>query len=639
MRLYYCNHLGGVEQAFLRPKRTVNLAVSHFEAPGGREKQHESKEGEPKVIPGVPIDVNPSENPADKEKEAAKKKAEEVRKKAEEEAKKKAEAEKLKKEAEIEAKKQLTEAEKKITDKYGGAVYEMSQAPGAKEKGYKSSVYINKPANPEKFIDDKGKAIPPKIVYFFRGKDDGMSQDAEQIIRRVEERRAKGENVILVMPQGDTVSAKDFDSKDGFMDLQRLAEQVYGAKNINDVSIAYSKEGNAAANKILGRMKELAKSDPEARAIYDKVSAQISKLQSAEHIPHGTKTPATEEEVPPQRPIEGAKSVVNTPTRTPQTAPHATQKREQVEIQSVGRTFVIGDSLAEGFMPKLKGFNVSLVRPEGKDSSVGQSTAEMLRTLRLKLADQDVAGSTLLILGGTNDIFASDSLEKIQANLAEIYKLAKEKGMKVIGATLPPLANSRYAKNHAKQIGVPYEKYNSELIARWNQLNEWIRGQKGEGGPDEIIEFATQLEDANNPGSLKAEISGEGGIHLKDYEPMAALIREHLPAPEKAIKAPQAARKIPEGGSQAEQNNKIRGNVPKGYGALFGSVPGEVTAKAKEVLQQEELGSVTPFEANGQKYVAVKEWHYNEQKGWHQGVTVLEEKAKEGGEPPETAIA
>jgi hypothetical protein len=790
---YHCTHSAQSVQDFLKAKRPVFLqmhGLEGLEAPDGKSEAQKPQEGKEKEhrIPGVPIDVNPAtnEDPAKKAARLAKEKAEkeagESREKAVRVAKEnaariarlareKAEAERLKKEAGIEAKKQLTEAEKKITDKFGGAIYEMDKIPGLEKKGYKNSVYINKPANPEKFVDKAGKPIPPRIICYFHGNGQTIGGGAETIMKQVEEMRAKGENVMLVMPQDNLQDAKnpqnpkerwqDMEHKDAFKDLQRLAENVAGGRKITDVSIASFSGGFEAVKKTLRHLREASANDPEAKALYKNIN-QLAFMDSAyggadefarwaadkSHTLTSNYTKKCEEpnrklmeaimrerggdmtgisiaeffgshgEAPqkfaeflsrekamtaaeaaltdaaseaadisspsraskiarrtlPENPYvdltQGrtvARTVPETSTaREPVSAPkNRPTSSERVEVAATGKTFVIGDSLTEGFTKKLKGFDVSLVNPPGKETSQGQSTAEMLITLRSKVLNQDVRGQTLLILGGTNDIFIPDSLAKIQANLTEIYRLAKEKGMHVIGATLPPLASSDYARYWARQTKTPYEKYNAELIARWTQLNDWIRSQKtadgaqngnaqnsnggAQNGPDEIIEFATALEDPNQPGSLRAEYRGEGGIHLNDYEPMAAMVRSRLPSASRPPEAPRgperdsiqsvAYAEAPDKASHLAENAQIREQVPAGFGGVKGGVSPEVGGKAAEVLNQMPFGSVTPFESsNGKQYVAVKEWHYHEPGGplkpwgWHPGVSILEKRTDEGAE-------
>ncbi len=997
---YHCTHSGQSKQDFLAPKRQVfikgevlmSVAPEDTNASKAEtQKPPEAKEEEHR-IPGVPIDVDPSSEEGRKlaaeyeARLAREKAAKEAREKAEREEKERLEAERLKIEAGIEAKKQLNEAEQKIVAKFGGEVYDMNTVADSKEKGNGSQVYINKPKDASRFLDEQGKPIPPKIVYFFHGKDGGIA-DAERMMRQIEERRAKGENVILVMPQNTSGDWKDLEHKEAFRDIHRLAEQVAGAKSVDDIETVSFGDGKKAVEKVKARLKEASDTDPEAKVLLERISARVTELAEADlkiperapdalggkaffevfmrckspdertklvleqiakgnvpahyrtfenvtvqrgghtmqfkaarhalcfgtdddyvevpvdgqtakavadaigcsiptswHVerieeearlngdmipfygqqnfaaeldlnpkivhsdkmqtalflakhremverwaaahgvsmrkltagyykdvvlpepgvtsagqleifggidlakkraqklsggvhpvgyfdyshrfrpisgnvtvdgvamteaeamsdanlgrifgyaprdigtayPYGestreyvariqAQTPAStsvvREEAPPAPPAEEPAvvavaeekpeettalptqpeptSTVTAQESTPATAagptkieapstgpyPAAAQPvsyvpeqpapaeqpvpameqpapiqqpaqiiqpapveipRQHVEVTATGKTFVIGDSLAEGFTRSLRGSDATLIQPAGKENSVGQSTQEMLATLRTQLLSRDVQGHTLLIVGGTNDIFLPDSLPKIQQNLAEIYRLAKEKGMHVIGATIPPLASSDYAKRWARQTKTPYEQYNAELITRWRQLNEWIRAQKGENGPDEIVEFDTALEDPASPGSLKPEYRGEGGIHLNNYEPMAALIRERLPSGNDSASAPaENGFQSEEGKSHMAENHGIRGKVPAGFGQVRGRVPAEASAKASELLASTQFGEVTPFEASGKQYVGVKEWHYHEPGGpakpwgWHEGVTVLERKSSD----------
>jgi hypothetical protein len=878
MNLHQFNQFKCSLQAFLEKR----LIFAKIDKPSGTE----SKEKETEKKGGIPIDTEPdTEEKKKNEEEAKKKKAEEVKKRAEEEAKrkktedearKKAEQERLR-QAGIEAKKKVSEAETKIIAEHGGAVYEMSQMPGNNDKGYKNTVYINKPPNPEKFVDKSGKPIPPKIIYFFHGKEGEIESDEAKIIKRVEEMRARGENVILVMPQDNKGGWKDLDHKDALRDMQRLTEEVTGVKGITDISIITRREGKEAAKKVMDRLREAAVSDPQAKVLLDNLSGRITEMEEEKEdeprIPERApdalsgkefmakykecKTPEEKTRlvmeqlakgnVPPhyrtfetitvekeghrmqfraakhgfcfgtdsdyvEIPLDGptSKAVADAlgctlpakwhvdaidawgrqhgsyvrffgqqdfagelgldpkvvhgdrmaspefiekrnekvrewarqngvspdrltfgdgkdvvlpepgvtpngrleiyggidftghrvqglsggvheaayydyshrirliadtvtvdgremrmedamkdpdiartfgyaarditaaypydaqmqryvadirahqtsrpqsapasnpdsasaiiadnatvapaepapaptasipdtepppptpPSYTPvvyrpgsaygpsvpqaqpssssqeapaeQSAPAAQEQQPQpeaaplnIERKFSGKFFILGDSLSDGFIPKMKGVNLKHVLPEGRKSAVGMTTTEMLSAFKSKILYTDVQGANLIILGGTNDIFMPDSLEKIKANLSEIYKLGKLKGMNVMGATLPPVGDSEYARYWAKKTNTPYERYNQELISRWETLNEWIRSQKGlkdssdaQIGPDEVIDFSAILEDPHSPGRLKPENRGQGGIHLRDYSPMANLIKQYIAEPGEA---------------------------------------------------------------------------------------------------------
>ena len=344
---------------------------------------------------------------------------------------------------------------------------------------------------------------------------------------------------------------------------------------------------------------------------------------------------------------------------------------EQLETQSSNKVFVIGDSLSMGFSSKIKGFNVVHTHTKNNDDSTGAHTSDMLRALKNKILNNNVVNATLVVLGGTNDIFSPDSMEKIKTNLNQIYTLAKNAGMKVIAATLPPVGYSQYAKRNweivkknpsYKNKFSSFEDYNGDLISRWNQLNDWILSRKGAAdsvgqGPDEVVEFHHILENPNLKGSLTQDNYGEGGIHLKDYTVMGNAFTEAIsrlnPGQENPSRSqkqtPQQADKtatsdeknsdeknsdqqiepptiespsfkitsetkaniMPASDPSRElalaQNNQIRSNLT-GYYPLTQSVS-NLGQFASSILQSRPFGAIVYFNDGQQEYVAIKEWH------------------------------
>jgi len=65
----------------------------------------------------------------------------------------------------------------------------------------------------------------------------------------------------------------------------------------------------------------------------------------------------------------------------------------------------------------------------------------------------------------------------------------------------------------------------------------------------------------------------------------------------------------PDAGQWHQQIQQIRTKLPKGYKPPSGDLPKEVVAAANDFLDIKPFGSITPFEYNGQRYLAVKEWH------------------------------
>jgi lysophospholipase L1-like esterase len=312
-----------------------------------------------------------------------------------------------------------------------------------------------------------------------------------------------------------------------------------------------------------------------------------------------------------------------------------------------------------------------------REKSMGQTSREILDVLKTKILNQECRGATLVILGGSNDIFLPGSAEQIKENLKEIYKLAQEAGMKVITGTLPPLAYSKYSKEWGAKYKAKYpdkfptqEAYEADLINRWKEINGWIRGYKGstdettkkQVGPDEVIDFAAAFEDPNTPGKLKPELRGANGdgVHFADYSEMGKLIGDKVKeiqgaqAPEET--KPDAApsdvdpnapfdpvayrndpSRLPPGKTMADinrENAEARSKVPGGYTFMYSNQQA-ATAQAWAILGSVPFGSATPFTIGEDQYIGIKEWHsphtpkqpppYH----WHAGVSVFQKKKTE----------
>lgn len=237
----------------------------------------------------------------------------------------------------------------------------------------------------------------------------------------------------------------------------------------------------------------------------------------------------------------------------PEPAPASETPQEQIEIKPTGKVFVIGDSLSHGFVPQLKGMDVTHVHPElgpnateaqKKEPSVGQLTSTMVHTFEKMTKSHDCRGATLVIIGGSNDLFGRDpqnplSIEKTQENLTKIYKMAKAAGMKVIASTLPPLAYSSYSKKWGATWAEKHsnlksaEDFENELIQKWTALNDWIKKQAGTPeGPDEVIQTHQVFQDQNTPGKLRPDLVGTSktdyGVHLTNYAEFGNLLKEGI---------------------------------------------------------------------------------------------------------------
>ncbi len=139
----------------------------------------------------------------------------------------------------------------------------------------------------------------------------------------------------------------------------------------------------------------------------------------------------------------------------------------------------------------------------------------------MKRFDRDILGQTgvdkLIIFEGTNDIgCSSKNYEHVADTLIACYKIlvakAKEKGIKVYGATITPTkGNGWYSFWH-------------EAIRQ--TVNEWIRKS---GAFDEVIDFDELTRDPQDPQRLRPEYSDDW-LHLnpKGYEAMGKFAAEKL---------------------------------------------------------------------------------------------------------------
>ncbi|MCM5682187.1 SGNH/GDSL hydrolase family protein [Schlegelella sp. S2-27] len=144
--------------------------------------------------------------------------------------------------------------------------------------------------------------------------------------------------------------------------------------------------------------------------------------------------------------------------------------------------------------------------------------------------ERDVLGRpgvrAVVVLLGTNDIgwpggpFASTeplpSLAELQRGLRQLVEQARARGVRVVGATLPPF------KDALK--GTPLEgHYSPEKDALRQRLNRWIREA---GVFDAVVDFDAVLRDPADPARLRADFDSGDHLHPGDagYRAMAEAI-------------------------------------------------------------------------------------------------------------------
>lgn len=210
-----------------------------------------------------------------------------------------------------------------------------------------------------------------------------------------------------------------------------------------------------------------------------------------------------------------------------------------VEGVSEPRTVVVlGDSITDGngSTPDLNrrwpDFLAERLAPRGiAVANAGISGARLLRDgMGVKALDRVEADvfsqpgvTDLILLLGTNDVgwpgspFAPAeqpvSLEALAAGYSRLIALAHARGVRVVGATLPPFEGALE--------GTPFAGHYSPAKEQLRQqLNAWIRTQ---GAFDSVIDFDALLRDPVRPQRLKAAYDSGDHLHPGDagYRAMA----------------------------------------------------------------------------------------------------------------------
>ena len=155
-----------------------------------------------------------------------------------------------------------------------GAIFDMGEFPGNDEDwDEKSRVFISKPK------DSDNVSGPPRVIYFLHGIKGSIEESEQAIKKQVEEMRAAGENVILVIPEDRKGLWKDYDKPNAFKDLQKLVEKAAGS-TVDDISFASFSGGYVGLQKILQNLEKNKDKDPEAKRLYE-ATKQVGLLDSA----------------------------------------------------------------------------------------------------------------------------------------------------------------------------------------------------------------------------------------------------------------------------------------------------------------------------------------------------------------------
>lgn len=173
----------------------------------------------------------------------------------------------------------------------------------------------------------------------------------------------------------------------------------------------------------------------------------------------------------------------------------------------------MGDSITQGWIDKAPAF----FRKGLVDRGIGgQTTPQMV--LRFRQDVIDLHPRAVHIMAGTNDIAGNTgpmTFAQTEANIMTMAELAKQHGVRVILASIPPAANFPWRPG-------------LETVSKIAALNAWIKAYAAEIGAV-YADYTAVLDDGH--GGMKPGLSVEG-VHptAQGYEVMA-------PVAEKAIKS------------------------------------------------------------------------------------------------------
>ena len=137
----------------------------------------------------------------------------------------------------------------------------------------------------------------------------------------------------------------------------------------------------------------------------------------------------------------------------------------------------------------------------------GERTDEILRRFG---RDVDVAHpKVVIVLAGVNDLYQGVPAERVKKNLARIYAMAEEKGIRVLACTV-----------------LPYDRASPEVGSRIREVNEWIRATAREKG----FGFCDTHRAAEDPARPERLVGSADGLHpdVETYRKMGEAIADAL---------------------------------------------------------------------------------------------------------------
>jgi len=152
----------------------------------------------------------------------------------------------------------------------------------------------------------------------------------------------------------------------------------------------------------------------------------------------------------------------------------------------------------------------------------GQTTAQML--IRFHSDVVELRPKAVVILAGTNDIAGNSgptTLEAIENNLATMWEIAEEHGIRVIIASLLPVSD-----HEINRMGEPIKQTIRRPPEQITKLNDWIKYNAPKHGHIYLDYFSAVVDEK---GFLKNELSDDGlHVNAKGYAVMSPLAEQAI---------------------------------------------------------------------------------------------------------------
>ena len=128
--------------------------------------------------------------------------------------------------------------------------------------------------------------------------------------------------------------------------------------------------------------------------------------------------------------------------------------------------------------------------------------------IRARFEDDVVARrpAVVVIIAGVNDVYQGRSAEHVEAELAAMYRRAREAGIRVVAGSI-----------------IPYNTATPEQNTRMHEINAWIRKQTGSDRLMRFVDTRAAVSDAGNQDLLAGS---PDGLHpdVAGYKKMAEAI-------------------------------------------------------------------------------------------------------------------